>query len=214
MTQYNYKELGYEEQIKNKVAWSYSYLGTQGQYSFAERRGNDVFRSMNWITCRESFCNIWSSTWKNSIIGSNVLYLIAPSEVIPLLGALTATEQRLNLKGRSTIHTLYSENKNPPSAIYIEPFSWWKKNDLRKQFFSMLIRAGRCFDGDLESTLFNTNIHNNYFHETKRATQKFLDGHTSFDYSSTAILNGTFGWATNFRFDANLSRMKPALDTD
>ena len=201
MKVYQYRDLTTAELRKNGIyPPDYNYMAKRdGLYSFAkEQSDGKIARMMYWVSCRETF----NSRWLGNQAENMLLFTCRSNEVIPIWGCLIAAEQKLGLTDRTTIAML---DVDEPRAIVVEPCLWWKRNGLRKQFFSSLLRVARFFEGDLYKTIFNEKVEANYFTSTRQATQRFLDGYTI--TSGNLSFSGEIGWYERFKGGINVNHM-------
>jgi hypothetical protein len=134
-----------------------------GYFALGKAYKNGIKRASHWYHCRENFDKHFPETG----------FLFLNGEKGDELGASVATfiaevENRLNLKTKTVI----SGFKNLHNVCYIKFSPWWKKNILRRQFFTILLRCGMNYNKSFENALYS----DKYTQVTKEAVKLFFAG--------------------------------------
>lgn len=180
------------------------YDQVNGSFAMGERLANkQVERVTEFFYCRETFASEFEDdkqasvlmSVKNMGVAELVFQFFAMSE--EMLGIIPPSEVGF-FKGRGDL-------------ILIQPNSWWAENEVRRQFMTVLLRAGLRYDGiNYYKTLYGTD----YTLTCKQAVDKFFDGHTHL--SGQVKMSGSTGWQEIFEDDDNLDCLvkeeeKPSL---
>lgn len=83
-------------------------------------------------------------------------------------------------------------------ALWVEPSEFWKVCEMRRSFFTILLRCGLCYrpeDDNFEESLYSQS----YTKKTKDATQRFFFGFTRYAGNKGECLSGIGkGWVNSF----------------
>ena len=79
-------------------------------------------------------------------------------------------ENKLNLSARNKIKLFNIK----PKYCLVKISDWWKLNNFRLQFLTILLRAGTNYSKSVDYALYSQR----YFKDTKLAVEMFLDGYT------------------------------------
>ena len=156
----------------------------------------------SWYSCREQFSSVFRTGTPYIFVrlGSSQS---KSSQVARILRFVQLTEKKLKLEEFSTF-----VDTDKAETVAIKVPKWWRTNGLRRQFYTALIRAGQKYTTDFERALFSVR----YFSRTRKAVQKFLDGHTCLKKGLS--IGGINGWERTFYRDSNLDKLiKPEEKT-
>lgn len=146
-----------------------------------------------WHDCRESFAPSFKKDTKH------FLFAHRPNNGTSILNFINDFERRLKLKSftqlvgcsnrvnsRNSVGATMRSQKTGISLVI--PSSFWKRTNLRRQLFTILLRCGRNYKGNFEQALYS----HSYTKRTKVAIEKFLKGKTRY----RGKING--GWVSTF----------------
>lgn len=160
---------------------------------FATKTRNG-FRFSYADSCRESFHSEWYGRERY------ILYRTPnPKWRNHFRRFIHMVEKKIGVK-RSTV---YRTNRFGVLLIIASPF--WASSEVRKEFFSIVLRAAATYNG---SNFYNCLYRNRYFKETRPATTRFLQGYTQFKerpYNSMGCVYDGYekgywndGWVSTF----------------
>lgn len=135
---------------------------------------------IKWINCREKFYNSFVPDLKGFFFSHEF------GEREEIAAFINKTEEILDVEQSSFAKT------NRPYALWVEPSVFWKKCEIRRSLFTILLRAGRKYkasSGNYEDALFSQE----YIKLTKEAVMRFLFGFTNY-----VRLDGQKGWVSVF----------------
>lgn len=136
-----------------------------------------------WTSCRESFESYWYYVWLAFV---DPKALAATASKLKEVGFFFVAEQPINVakfireieleKLKIVELTKFYRTTISESHVWIEPSSFWTAHSIRMSLLTVLLRAGRNFNRNLEEALNSYN----YSRETKEAILRFLDGNHAF----------------------------------
>jgi len=120
---------------------------------------------VQWIGCREVFHRRANKTFR----ARGFYFVISKNGREDLAQFIKEVEDRLVLSTRTKIH-----QTNLPDVVYIDPSRFWFRQWMRFSLFTILLRAGMRYKGNIEDTLKAST----YSSQTYRAIIRFLEGRT------------------------------------
>ncbi len=176
-----------------------AYRPAYGCFALANKTKSGADKNSVWHSCRENFAKIWQ-------ISPVIMFSDGSKQREKIAQFIALAEEKLGLKEFSQVTGF----ENREWQVLIEPTAWWTTSELRRQFFTALLRASRYYKNDSlipwdngkhiedKKDEFSTTLYSTmYFALTKKATKMFFDGYTTVD--STVIMAGNHGWYYYFR---------------
>jgi hypothetical protein len=161
----------------------------------------------NFHTCRETFAPHFTENTTHILMGCSPIkdgnhsgYRNAPAgtKISPeALGRfMSEVEKRLKLDEMTIIQRTTNNN-----CLLIHVPEWWRSCYMRRQMFTILLRAGLIFDGNFDKAI----GYMYYLDNTRQAFNRFFAGYTKFHPSATAYYRPmNWGWAHIFNNNQNL----------
>jgi hypothetical protein len=155
--------------------------------------------SLTWDKCREQFSHKFIETV------SGFYFCHPPNEGHKVAWFITKTEEIIGFCNylHSYDPTLFCETDRE-DVIWIEPSRFWMRQEMRRQLFTILVRAGMNYEPTLnnyEDALWaKDKMGNTYAKETQLAVMRFLFGFTNYisDPAVAGYSNKT-GWVNTFK---------------
>lgn len=169
----------YAEKIKKlkEAAYGKPLLG----YYALEAKG-----ALQWHNCRENFNKKLNSDCRG------FYFCHSPFEGRGVAAFLHKTEKIISVSGAINFSTY--EFTDDASVIWINISDFWLKNEIRRQFLTILLRCGLSYIPKLDN--YDEALWSKYYtKETKLATYRFLFGFTEF---SSLDHKRTIGWVDFF----------------
>jgi hypothetical protein len=171
------------------------------------RRENGVGRfsisstPLSWIRCRDHFLN----TFRADTPG--IFMTICPDQLENVPSFVLKTEEILDIQSRGFMSSRFAKT-NRSYVIWIDPSLFWRASEVKRSFFSALLRAGLEYipeKNNYEEALYKKE----YFRRTKAATVRFLFGHTE-SLPDQSVSSPRFrGWVSAFsKLDEQVVRKK------
>ena len=148
---------------------------SDGSYAVVTSKGSGTIRYNEFIHCRETFHG--RPMGKILFSHSSKVTSERIAEFINLF------EKKLGHKNITHIAPT-----NIKKITYIEPAEFWLFKPMRQSLFTALLRAACKYTGNFEKALYSIS----YTSGTKKAIQRFLDGHTWYSGSGSQ-------WVSSFR---------------
>lgn len=137
-----------------------------------------------WWTCREEFDP--NFTTGTAFIGFGVKDSCETQNIVAFFSHI---ESVLKIKDNTTFQETTLVN-----MIMVRPAPFWKESRLRRQLFTIFLRCGRAYVGDLDAAL-NSQL---YSKDTMPAVKRFLEGFTALSKESTDRFQQSYGWWSFF----------------
>lgn len=164
------------------------------QFGTISKRGaSSGYYSNSWFFCRERF--------HSRLNFDKVEYFLVYykyKDITILEKFISEIEDKLKLKAKDRlVFVPFEEN-----TILFKVSNWWKKNNLRIQILSIIVRAALVYAG--KSYSFEGIVNSEkYLHQTQKAFRKFLSGKTRY----LGKVDKVDGWYSHFRKNKNLWKM-------
>lgn len=162
---------------------------------------------LTWVGCRDHFLNVFRAD-------SPGFFMTIPSgehEKVPAF--VLKTEEIIDINSLGFTNSRFALT-NRSYVIWIDPSLFWRGCEMRRSFFSALLRAGLEYHpekNNYEEALYKRD----YFRTTKSATIRFLFGHTEFASNRRGRTASSRGWVSAFaREDEKSVRRKLLLPED
>lgn len=143
-----------------------------------------------WVGCRDHFLNVFGF----NATGFFVTVKSGECEKSPAF--ILKTEEILDIQKLGFSNSKFSLT-NRSYVIWIEPSLFWRECEMKRSFFSALVRAGLNYclqKNNYEDALYSSN----YFKKTKLATIRFLFGNTDFQKEFNGRSSKFRGWVNAF----------------
>lgn len=171
-------------------------LGKPESGSFAVQPENN--KVLDWIHCRDTFSNCFTKEtegfyFSHKVDRRRIASFIEKTEMILEQRMEPEPQLRLFADGL-TAHFQASlfQYTNRDHATWVVPCGFWKQIYIRRSLFTLLLRAGQCYDpaiDNYEDALYSIS----YLHTSKDAVMRFLFGFTDFHVDQWSC-----GWAATF----------------
>lgn len=160
------------------------YSPTSGVFSLASRpETGAIVQNKRWFSCREEFASCWADNLNLSLI-----FTINNQTIEKIAEFVCITEKKLGL----TTYSKFFKFNHTSNIILIEVSAWWKESEVRRQFFTALLRSSLNYveEKDYETALYSAK----YFKESRPAVEYFLAGNT-FWGNRDASIQRQYGWS-------------------
>jgi hypothetical protein len=118
-------------------------------------------------------------------------------------------EERIGLTDRSLFYRCASsKNDDLPTISWIEVLPWWKKQQMRHQFFTCCLRAVSSMPYRREKGNFDKAIKHNYLGDTSYAVTRFLSGYT---WYTGIVVGWVSGFSDTAEYDIDRLLVKPRI---
>jgi hypothetical protein len=143
------------------------YMPTFGSFAIGQKKGRNYLTIGYWYNCREAFANVFTSKTKY------IVFYHRKNAGQRITKFINRIEKQVKVWPRSEITGI---KNRPGSQISVMKVSrWWTKNPARKSLLTILLRCGENYKWNNFEKALKSNL---YIRKTKKAVDKFLQGHT------------------------------------